>query len=240
MEFPITEQTIEDTLIETRPDITEELLKEIKINLRKENIIRVVKRLNDPCPLNKDGYCSDISFRCAERQQYPAKDDDHISYRETDEDKLKLHRCNYSPFDNNMHAIVLAYFKETAGLYPVILDEFGFKGKIHELSALEEIEETLNQLKINNRQLGLVILDAESDNFRALNLLVEKNSNSRIIAVFPTHSYDIPPGYSGEEEIIPGRRVASEVEKSGSSFWMSELVRIVGEQMQSYRERPYS
>lgn len=145
-----------------------------------EDRVRRKKRHHDPCPFSgSHGECFRPDIRCGERAQY--------SGRETDQQHGKPHRCLYTPFFPGDNVIIV---ENDLLLREFLLDSFKLflnydLEKVSVVSSTEEATSLLTTFKLQDRSIGLIILNCSTLGTNScshlLNEIFDRNIAAEII-----------------------------------------------------------
>lgn len=144
-----------------------------------ENHVRLLKRKGEKCPyVGPHEECLRPDLRCGDRAQY--------SERESRAQHARLHRCFYSPFftgDTIMlverDTLLSGYIVDTLKLFLSFSSD-----KIVVLRSAEEAVDTLTHLKLQNRMLGLILINVSTVGKGLVDLLdeiFERNLSAEIV-----------------------------------------------------------
>lgn len=218
--MPIDGHRKEETtaLIREVPPLTEipkeELPKEILSSLKLpkltesernslEDRVRIQKRKREKCSFaGINGECCKPDIRCGERSQF--------SGRETNKQQAQPHRCLYSPYFSGDNVIIVEpdpmmreFFLNT---FKIFLN-FDME-KIVALSSAEEAIKQVQRFKLQNRLIGLLIVNTDlpgAGAFSLVNDIFKRNINSEILLIGASEfSHSRQKSFLGEKEIEPG------------------------------------
>lgn len=144
-----------------------------------ENRVRTRKRQREKCPFTGiNGECCRPDIRCGERVQF--------SGRESDKQQNMPHRCLYTPYFSSDNVIIV----ESDPLQrEFMLNSFKLflnydMEKIATIQTGDAATEMLTRYKLQNRMIGLVVVNCSSLGtgvYRFLTELYERNINAEII-----------------------------------------------------------
>ncbi len=153
-----------------------------------EDRVREKKRKRQRCSFSGiNGECCRPDIRCGERAQY--------SGRESDRQQTMPHRCLYNPYFSSDNIIIV----ENDPLQrEFLLNSFKLflnydMDKIATLPSAEEATETLTRYKLQNRMIGLVVLNISSLGTGVYNLLTDlfdRNINAEIVLLSNNYKED--------------------------------------------------
>lgn len=144
-----------------------------------EDRVRIKKRHHEQCPFTgQHGECFRPDIRCGERAQY--------SGRENDQQHGKPHRCLYTPFFPGDNVIIV---ESDLLLREFLLDSFKLflnynLEKVSVVNSPEEATALLTKFKLQDRPIGLIILNCTTLGIGASHLLDEiydRNLSAEII-----------------------------------------------------------
>ncbi len=153
-----------------------------------EDRVREKKRKRERCSFTGiNGECCRPDIRCGERAQY--------SGRESDRQQTMPHRCLYNPYFSSDNIIIV----ENDPLQrEFLLNSFKLflnydMDKIATLPSAAEATETLTRYKLQNRMIGLVVLNISSLGTGVYNLLTDlfdRNINAEIVLLSNDYQED--------------------------------------------------
>lgn len=168
-----------------------------------ENRVRQKKRLREKCPFTGiNGECCRPDIRCGERAQF--------SGRESDKQQSMPHRCLYTPYFSSDNVIIV---EKDPFQREFMLNSFKLflnydMEKIATLETAEAATEILTRYKLQNRMVGLVIVNGSTlgtGTHQFLSELYDRNCNTEIILTGDQteEEFTILREFS-EKEITPG------------------------------------
>lgn len=168
-----------------------------------ENRVRQKKRLREKCPFTGiNGECCRPDIRCGERAQF--------SGRESNKQQSMPHRCLYTPYFSSDNVIIV---EKDPFQREFMLNSFKLflnydMEKIATLETAEAATEILTRYKLQNRMVGLVIVNGSTlgtGTHQFLTELYERNCNTEIILTgeLPKDQFTTLREFS-EKEIAPG------------------------------------
>ncbi len=168
-----------------------------------ENMVRLRKRKRLKCTYaGINGECCKPDIRCGERAQF--------SGRETSRQQQQPHRCLYSPYFSGDNVIIV---EPNAMMREFFLNTFKLflnydMEKIVALASAEEAMKRVQTCKLQNRQIGLLIVNVDlpgAGAYSLVNDMYRRNSNSEIILIGASESINRRnKSFLGDRELEPG------------------------------------
>lgn len=168
-----------------------------------EDRVRIQKRKRQKCSFTGiNGECCKPDIRCGERSQF--------SGRETNRQQSQPHRCLYSPYFSGDNVIIV---EPDAMIREFLLNTFKIflnfdMEKIVALASAEEAMKQVQKFKLQNRLIGLIIVNTDlpgAGAFSLVNDVYKRNMNSEIILISESDlSHSRTESFLGDKEIEPG------------------------------------
>ena len=170
--------------------------------------MRHVKALNQACPYKNDhAMCSVPYVRCGERHQFAT--------RESHRQQTMPHMCMYRPGNSGDYFVVADNDRRVRDFVKNALELFLNidESRIVTLDSAQKAIDTLNQFKIQNKRVRLLIVDENMpgmNGFELVNELYSRNHNVQILLMHdPARAVNKPRDYAGDRYIAPRRRVVN-------------------------------
>lgn len=168
-----------------------------------EDRVRIHKRKRMKCPFaGVNGECCKPDIRCGERSQF--------SGRENDRQQAQPHRCLYSPYFSGDNVIIV---EPDPMMREFLLNTFKIflNFDMEKIVALPNAEEAMSQVKkfkLQNRLIGLLIVNTDlpgAGAFTLVNDIYKRNINSEIVLISGSElSHSRSESFLGDKEIEPG------------------------------------
>lgn len=168
-----------------------------------EDRVRIQKRKRQKCAFaGINGECCKPDIRCGERSQF--------SGRETNRQQSQPHRCLYSPYFSGDNVIIV---EPDPMMREFLLNTFKIflnfdMEKIVALPSAEEAMKQVQKFKLQNRLIGLLIVNMDlpgAGAFSLVNDIYTRNINSEIILISESElSHSRTDSFLGDKEIEPG------------------------------------
>ncbi len=168
-----------------------------------EEKVRLHKRKRQKCPFaGINGECCKPDIRCGERSQF--------SGRETNKQQSQPHRCLYSPYFSGDNVVIV---EPDPMMREFLLNTFKIflnfdMEKIIALSSAEEAMQQVQKFKLQNRLIGLLIINTDlpgAGAYTLVNDIFKRNCNSEIVLIGESELlHNSSKSFLGEKEIEPG------------------------------------
>jgi len=218
-------QVLEDQCLQSENSLDADALTLAPPELRKlmEDAARKSKRSRESCPYcNPRNVCARPYIRCGERMQF--------STRESIDQRIQPHRCNYNPTCGDSNVLVVAESKTVRDFLANSLVMFLHidPGSIHAASSGQEAIAILNRCKLENKRCRLVVSDISMqglNGFELVNEIFARNWETNIVLLNDKNvTVPKPKRYAGDIEIVPGEPLVRAVVQK--PFHSEEIVKI--------------
>jgi CheY-like chemotaxis protein len=221
----VSERTLKNQCLKSDNDSDPGLPALAPPELRKlmEDAARKSKRSGEPCPYcNPRNMCIRPYIRCGERMQF--------STRESIDQRIQPHRCNYDLTCGGSNVLVVAESKTVRDFLTNSLVMFLYldPGNIHAASSGPEAIVILNRCKLENKRCRLVISDISMqglNGFELVNEIFARNWETNIVLLNDKNTtVPKPARYAGDIEIVPGEPLVKAIVQK--PFHSNEIVTI--------------
>lgn len=168
-----------------------------------EDKVRLQKRKRQKCQFaGINGECCKPDIRCGERSQF--------SGRENNKQQAQPHRCLYSPYFPSDNIIIV---EPDPMIREFLLNTFKIflnfdMEKITAFSAAEEAMQEVQKFKLQNRLIGLLIVNTDlpgAGAFTLVNDIYRRNINAEIILIGESDiMHNRTKSFLGDKELEPG------------------------------------
>lgn len=195
---------------------------------RMENTVRRAKALCAQCPFRDErSQCTKPFIRCGDRLQY--------SMRETSKQRAGLHNCMYDP-ENRGDTVLIVDSNENMQEFCRSSFALFFDYPVEKIITTGSAGQALDYLgesKVRENRIGLLISDINlpgTSGYELVNELYYRNFYIDVILMSDKgRTVSPPPGYMGEEEIVPGiSMVKGYITKPFHSETLTKMLQSIG------------